>query len=231
MSPALQLRLSVGPMAPLIQHVMFDLDGTLIDSRADLAGSLNHVLAALGLATIAPATVFGYVGNGARALVERALGPQRRAEWDRGVELFLAHYGTHLLDQTELYPGVRDALAALAAAGIALSVLTNKPEGMSRRILAGLDISSRFVDVVAGDTLPTRKPHPAGVAQLLARTATPAARALLVGDSPIDLATAQAAGVAFCGVGWGLDLGGLRSAGAAVVADAPALARLVLGWG
>ena len=186
------------------EHVAFDLDGTLIDSRADLAAAVNHVLRRLGLAELAPATLYRYVGDGARVLIERALGPDHQDRLEAGAEAFMAYYAAHLLDATRPYPGVEEALAALAARGVACSVLTNKPEAMSRAILEGLGLAARFVAVLGGDSLPVRKPDPAGLEQLRALTGTVRERMLLVGDSGIDVRTARAGGVAFCGVAWGL---------------------------
>jgi phosphoglycolate phosphatase len=194
------------------EHVAFDLDGTLVDSRADLAGAVNHVLRSLRLPELEPATLYRYVGDGARVLVERALGPERQDLLKPGVELFMTYYGAHLLDATRPYPGVARVLGALADRGVALSVLTNKPVGMSRAILEGLGLAPRFVEVLGGDSLPVRKPDPAGLEQLRARTRTPRDRMLLVGDSGIDLRTARAASVAFCGVAWGLVPEALRAA-------------------
>src|SRR2546429_2670509 len=111
-------------------HVAFDLDGTLIDSRADLTAAVNHVLRGLGLAELPPAILYRYVGDGARALVERALGSDHQDRLAAGVEAFMAYYAAHLLDVTRPYPGVEVALAALAAPGGACSVLTNNPEAM-----------------------------------------------------------------------------------------------------
>ena len=192
------------PAGVVYEHVAFDLDGTLIDSRADLAAAVNHVLRGLGLPELAPPTLYRYVGEGARVLVERALGPDRQDRLQEGVEAFMAYYTAHLLDATRPYPGVEEALAALAERAIALSVLTNKPERMSRAILEGLGLAARFVAVLGGDSLPVRKPDPGGLDQLRALTGTPRGRMLLVGDSGIDLRTARAGGVAFCGVAWGL---------------------------
>ncbi len=194
-------------------HVAFDLDGTLVDSRADLAGAVNHVLRTFGLPAIDPTTLYGYVGEGARVLVSRALGPDRQDLVEPGVEAFIPYYRAHLLDATRPYPGVEDALAALAARGVALSVLTNKPVGLSRAILDGLGVMRHFVGVVGGDSLSVRKPDPAGLEQLRTITRTPRERTLLVGDSAIDVRTARAAGVAFCGVAWGLTPEGLHAAG------------------
>jgi len=209
--------------APLaFPHVAFDLDGTLLDTRADLAAATNHVLRTCGRPEIPPETVFGLVGEGARRLVEKALGDGDAALVERGIADFMAWYGEHCLDATVPYPGMVDALDALAAAGCTLTVLTNKPEALSRTILDGLGLGRRFAAVVGGDTLPTRKPDPAGLAWLCARTGTPAARTLLVGDSGIDVRTARAAGAGFCGVAWGLTPDGMWAAGPARVVDAPA---------
>jgi len=212
------------------EHVIFDLDGTLVDSRADLVGAVNHVLRSVGRAEIEPTTLYRYVGDGARVLIERALGTEAQDEVPRGMELFLAYYGEHLLDATRPYPGIVEAVAALAARGIVLSVLTNKPVALSRAILGGLGLGDRFVDVIGGDSLPVRKPDPAGVERLRGRTGTARERTLLVGDSPVDLRTARAANIAFCGVGWGLAPDVLRAAGPERVIAHPAdLVRLVSG--
>jgi phosphoglycolate phosphatase len=192
-------------------HVAFDLDGTLVDTRADLAAATNHVLRSFDLATIVPTSVYALVGEGARRLVERALGPTRSHLVDEGVARFLAYYGEHLLDEARVYDGIVDVLDRLAAAGATLSVLTNKPEGMSRALLDGLGIGSRFRTIIGGDSLPTRKPDPTGLSMLRELTATPVERMLLVGDSPIDVATAANGHTDFCGVGWGLDPAALRA--------------------
>jgi phosphoglycolate phosphatase len=204
------------------EHVAFDLDGTLVDSRADLAAATNHVLRSFGLPEIPPRSVYALVGEGARRLVERALGPARAASVDEGVGRFLTYYGAHCLDATTLYPGTADALEALAASGVALSVLSNKPEGLSRTVLDGLGVTVRFRAIIGGDSLPTRKPHPAGLARLRALTGTAPERMLLVGDSPVDVATAANAGTDFCGVAWGLDPDALRAARPACVVDSAA---------
>jgi phosphoglycolate phosphatase len=204
------------------EHVVFDLDGTLIDSRADLANSTNHVLRALGLAELPLETLQRYVGDGARMLVARALGPAHQDRIEHAFGLFLDYYGAHLLDATRAYPGIGDLLEALAARDVVLSVLTNKPVAMSRAIVDGLGLGHRFLEIVGGDSLPTRKPDPAGLEMLRARTRTPRVRMLLVGDSGIDVRTARAAGVAFCGVRWGLTPDGLLAADPERVIDQPA---------
>jgi len=214
--------------AARFDHVAFDLDGTLIDSRADLAASVNHVLRTMGIRELAPQTLYGYVGEGARVLVERALGPDRRARVDEGVALFMDYYGAHLLDATVPYPGLVDVLDAAAARGVALSVLTNKPFGLTLSILDGLGLTPRLIGVIGGDSLPVRKPDPAGLDALRALSKTSRERTLLVGDSSIDLATARAGDVAFCGVAWGLSPEALVAAGPErIVHDAAELLAVI----
>jgi phosphoglycolate phosphatase len=149
-----------------------------------------------------------FVGNGARRLVEQALvaagGSDDAATSDRALAVFLARYGAHLLDTTVLYPGVGDALRELRAAGRTLSIATNKPQAFARSIVEGLGLGQAFFAILGGDSLPTRKPDPAIVHELVARAEIPAAQTLLVGDSVVDVATARGAGVAVCAVAWGL---------------------------
>jgi phosphoglycolate phosphatase len=204
------------------QHVAFDLDGTLIDSRADLTSAVNHVMRTLGRPEIPPETLYRYVGNGARVLVERALGPDHQHHVEAGVAHFMAYYGAHLLDATRPYPGMVEALGALATRGVHMSVLTNKPAVLSRAILDGLELTSRFVDIIGGDSLPTRKPDPAGLLRLAARTRTSRDRLLLVGDSRVDVDTARNGQVAFCGVAWGLAPDALIAAAAEHLIQHPA---------
>jgi phosphoglycolate phosphatase len=186
------------------RHVAFDLDGTLADTQADIVASANAVLAQLGRPAQPPAVVRSFVGEGARRLIERVLASTDAALIEDGFARFLAHYGEHLLDATTLYPGVRQALDALADRGAVLTVCTNKPEAMSRTILAGLGIAELFREVLGGDTLPTRKPDPQGLLLLCERVDVPPSDSLLVGDSGIDVRAARAAEIAFCGVSWGL---------------------------
>jgi phosphoglycolate phosphatase len=204
------------------EHVVFDLDGTLIDSRADLAQAVNHVLRAFGLAALSLETVTGYIGEGARMLVRRALGPAREDRLDDGLKIFMDHYAVHLLDHTQLYPGIAAMLRELAQRGVVLSVLSNKPEAMSQAILGGLGVLSVFRAVLGGDSFPERKPEPTGLEHLRSLTGTPLAKVLVVGDSLIDLRTARAAGIDFCGVAWGFGAEGLRAAGAQPIIDEPA---------
>jgi phosphoglycolate phosphatase len=208
---------------PAYQHVSFDLDGTLVDSRADLAAAVNHVLGELGHAALPAETLQGFVGEGARRLVERALGADAPAALlEDALARFMCRYGQHLLDTTRPYPGVPALLEALDTWGVALSVLTNKPERMSRAILDGLGLGQHFVAVVSGDSLPTRKPDPAGVQHLLSVSGAARDQMLLVGDSAVDVRTARAAGIAFCGVTWGLTPDGMWAEDPERVIDEPA---------
>ena len=185
-------------------HVVFDLDGTLVDSRLDLAAAVDHVLEVLQLPVLPFETIYRFIGEGARRLVQRALGPAHEGRLDEALALFLAYYAEHLLDHTRPYPGVAETVAVLHARGVILSVLSNKPEALSRAILAGLGLLAHFTAVIGGDSLHARKPDPSGLRHLAELAGTPSERLLLVGDSRIDIETAHAAGVAFCGVAWGI---------------------------
>jgi len=178
---------------------IFDLDGTLVDSVDDLTAAVNHALARVGLPARRRDEVHGMIGNGARALVERALGPHREL-LDPALAAWREHYSVHLLDHTRPYPGV---VEALAGAGRALAVISNKPGPMVRQILGGLALTSRFALALGGDDVPP-KPDPAGVREVLRRLGVAAVDAVLVGDSAVDAATARNAGLAFVAVTWGL---------------------------
>lgn len=184
-----------------LELCIFDLDGTLIDSRADLARSTNRALAALGLPQQREEEIHGFIGEGARRLVERAAPPGTPPDVVEALlAAFLADYGAHLLDTTVLYPGIREVLAGPPRL---MAVATNKPGELSRRILTGLNVGSRFERVIGGDEA-ERKPSPDGVLRILADTGVRRGHAALVGDSAIDVATARAAGVRAIAVGWGL---------------------------
>jgi phosphoglycolate phosphatase len=197
---------------------ILDLDGTLVDSVDDLAASVNHALASLGLPPRTRAEVRGYVGEGARLLLERAIAP-RQDLLEPALAAWWAHYGEHCLDHTRLYDGIAPALAG---AGRSLAVLTNKPGALARKILAGLGVLGRFLAVVGGDEAP-RKPDPQGARALMARAGATPDETVLVGDSRVDLATARAAGIGLVAVSWGLTArADLAAAGATVLVDDPA---------
>ena len=178
--------------------IVFDLDGTLVDSRLDLANAVNALLRDLGASPIAVDDVVAMVGDGAAVLVRRALtaaglDPETAGALDR----FLAHYDAHLLDFTKPYPGMVDTLRQLSTRAT-LAVLTNKPSRATDLILAGLHLRQYFHHVVGGDTRWGRKPQPEGLVHLCEVVAARPADTLLVGDSAVDLATARNAGTRIC---------------------------------
>ncbi len=183
--------------------LVFDLDGTLIDSRRDITTAINRMRGELGFPPLPLETVVTMVGEGARLLVERALGPGFPPDQvDQALARYLGHYGEVCLDETTAYPEIEEMLVALAPR-YPLALLSNKGEALSRRILDGLGLSRFFVEILGGDSLPTRKPDPAGLRVLAERLGVPLARLLLVGDTWIDAETAHNAGCAFALVEWG----------------------------
>jgi phosphoglycolate phosphatase len=214
--------------APRFAAAIFDLDGTLCDTRADITASTNEVRRSFGLDPLAPEDVARLVGHGARVLVERALGPERKQLHDEGERRLLAHYVEHCLDATRPYPGLVELIDSLAPLRVRFAVVTNKLVELTTKVLDGLDLSRRLAAVVGGNTFPERKPHPRGVEHVLATLGVERSRALMIGDSPIDVATARAAGIAACGVIWGFDPEGLeRSSPDFLVRDAAGLERLI----
>lgn len=195
--------------------VVFDLDGTLVDSRLDLAESTNEMLATYGAPALPIDEVAAMVGEGARKLVERALaaaalGPDVSEALDRFREI----YDRRLLVHTRPYEGIAEAVES-AGALATLAVLTNKPEAPARRLLDAFDLARHFARVVGGDSVFARKPDPAGLHALMRESGTGPADTLFVGDSMIDVETARRAGVPMCVAlyGFGHLRGELRLAG------------------
>jgi phosphoglycolate phosphatase len=183
--------------------LIFDLDGTLIDSEADLVQSVNAVRTWMGLDPLPEKLVATYVGRGVPVLMRRALGEDASEEdIARGVDYFLQFYQEHMLDHTVPYPGVREALERLN--GRTLAVLTNKPVNFSRSILEGLRLAPYFSFVYGGNSFEHKKPHPVGVLRLMEETGASAAETLIVGDSDTDVLTGRNAGVKICGVTYGI---------------------------
>ncbi len=183
--------------------LIFDLDGTLIDSERDLTDSVNATRARAGLETLADATVASYVGNGAPVLIRRAFPNASEAELPRLLRYFLDYYREHMLDATTLYPGVREALDRLHAADIAMAVLTNKPVRFSLRLIEGIGLEPHFFRVYGGNSFEEKKPHPRGIDLLVAEIGAERSRTMMVGDSAVDIRTARNAHVKACGVSWG----------------------------
>jgi phosphoglycolate phosphatase len=212
--------------------VAFDLDGTLADTAPDIAAALNLMLADLGRPALAPEGIRTLIGDGAKNLIRKALAATGEATDDlveQGYPVYLGHYGANVCDGTVLYPAVGQAMDDLAALGVKLAVCTNKPEGLSRQLLAALGWTDRFIALVGGDSLPWRKPDPRPLQETVARAG--GGRTAYVGDSIIDAETARAAGLPFVAVSFGFRDRPVADFGADAVIDSyeeliPALRRL-----
>ena len=179
--------------------VIFDLDGTLVDSAPDLVATLNVIFAREGLPPVAYDTARNLVGGGARSMIERSLAAQARkldaAGVDSLVKDFVEHYAAHIADRSRAFPGLDAALDELAAGGCRFAVCTNKLQWLSVRLLDALGLSNRFAAICGADTFGLQKPHPDLLRRTIARAGGEPAHAVMVGDSVSDIATARAAGV------------------------------------
>jgi phosphoglycolate phosphatase len=189
-------------MGHLHRLIAFDLDGTLIDSRRDLAESANQLIEELGGQPLTEEQIGGMVGEGAALLVRRALRATGRGERAHALERFLEIYDERLLNHTRVYDGVADVVQQ-ARGRARLTVLTNKPIRPTERILEGLGLRDAFDEVIGGDGPYPRKPDPAGLTAMMTAANAAAGNTLLVGDSAIDLETAQRCGVNCCLVSYG----------------------------
>lgn len=192
--------------------LIFDLDGTLIDSKRDLVNSVNATREFMDLAPLPEDLVSSYVGNGAPVLIQRSLGPEATEEdVTRGLEYFLRYYREHMLDYTVLYPHVREALDEFREARVQMAVLTNKPVRISEAICAGLGLGSHFFRIYGGNSFEQKKPHPIGIEKLVEESGTARDATMMIGDSAVDIRTARNAGVKACGVTYGLQPDSLKS--------------------
>ena len=179
---------------PNIKAILFDLDGTLIDSVTDLANSVNFTLAKLALPLHTQEEIRTFVGDGVQKLIKRSLGPDHAARSADAFALFMDHYGTHCTDNTVLYPGVAEILSQLTE-NFSLAVLTNKSRKFSMQILQALAVDSYFREVLGGDSLPTKKPDPAGIFYLAGKwQLDPVHDMVMVGDHATDIEVGQRAG-------------------------------------
>jgi 2-phosphoglycolate phosphatase len=183
--------------------LVFDLDGTLIDSKLDIAHAANHALSTNGRSALAVDEIASYVGDGARLLLARAarLDPEA-AELEPLLESFLAYYAAHATDHTELLPGAHEALAALAH--LPLALCTNKPRSSTDAVLANLRLPARFTVIVAGGDLAETKPHPLPLQHIAECLGLSTAQLVMVGDGPQDILCAKAAGSRSVGVKGGI---------------------------
>jgi phosphoglycolate phosphatase len=180
---------------------LFDLDGTLIDSRDDIAHSANFARTAVGLPALRLEEIYRYIGEGAQRLIERAVGPEHADRWPEALERWREHYAVHMLDRTKAFAGIAEAVGGLVGAK---AVVTNKPGPNARTLVEALGLGPLFQVVIGGGDLgAVRKPDPVVVKAVLERLPK-CERVVLVGDSAIDAGTARAAGIGFVGVTWGL---------------------------
>jgi phosphoglycolate phosphatase len=185
-----------------VRAFLFDLDGTLIDSKLDLVNSVNFMLREMQREVLPLTTVASYIGHGAPRLVADALGPDAAgSDRKRGLEIFLAHYNEHSLDATRAYPGVLEGLKALQDRPMA--VLTNKPAKMSVEILEALGLRKYFCAVYGGDSFEKKKPDPTGALAILKNLGAQPQEAAMVGDSGVDIQTARNAGMFAIAVNYG----------------------------
>lgn len=201
---------------PQFDLMLFDLDGTLMETTGELADAINDLLADEGLPPVLQAQIDAWVGHGTRALVATALGHAKGTEADQErqapgfaarAQLFDQHYAARCGTRSRLYPHVGEVLLALQALGVCLVVLTNKDEAFARTLLRAHGVDAYFTAVIGGDSLPVRKPDPMGILRTMAEHGVAADRTLFVGDSSVDVATGRRAGVAVWAVPYGYNLG------------------------
>ena len=220
--------------------LIFDLDGTLIDSREDLANSINAMLIHFGKKELPHEVIASYIGDGAPMLVRRSLGdPDDENFVQDAVLYFLGWYREHKLDNTYVYDGVKEALAAIqksrntASTGetppLKMAVLSNKPVGPTRAIVDALGLGPYFFQVYGGNSFHTKKPDPAGVQILLEEAGAQPEETIIIGDSDIDVLTARNSGIYSVGVTYGLAPHTLQDAPPDVLIDHPSELALVLG--
>jgi phosphoglycolate phosphatase len=188
-----------------VRALIFDLDGTLIDSKLDLVHSVNATLRELKHAELPEETISSYVGNGAPVLVAKSLGQDvNPEELDRALKFFLSHYEAHKMDNTCAYPGVPEALEHLSA--LPMAVLTNKPVRISVRILEYLGLAKYFRAIYGGNSFATKKPDPLGAHTILREFGARPHETVLVGDSEVDVQTARNAGMLAAVVNYGFGM-------------------------
>lgn len=217
-------RLRPLPPPASLRLIAFDLDGTLIDSRADLVSSVNATLAHLGRHPLPDAVIASYIGDGVHMLVRRALGdPEHEEIVTEAVAFFLGYYRIHKLDHTYVYEGVLGALAAISAAlpNVRIAVLTNKPVRPSEEICAALGLSPHCFRIYGGNSFETKKPDPLGLETLMREAGASPEETLMVGDSDVDVLTARNVGASVIGCRFGLAPHSLADAPPDCLVDTP----------
>ncbi|MGC1451351.1 MAG: HAD-IA family hydrolase [Candidatus Sulfotelmatobacter sp.] len=210
-----------------IRLVIFDLDGTLIDSRLDLVHSVNAALRHIGRPELPDDVIASYVGDGAPILIQRALGGEAVDEVviRKGLEFFLSYYREHKLDHTTVYPGIAESLAAIQSSGNGtprkMAVLSNKPVLPSRAIVEALGLGPFFSQIYGGNSFATKKPDPEGARKLLEESGVRPEHAAIVGDSYVDVRTGRNAGLWTIGVTYGFATPTLEDDPPDVLVDQP----------
>ncbi len=177
----------------MIKLIIFDLDGTLIDSLEDITVALNHAVAPLNIPPKSVAEMRDLVGSGISFVIERVLGDALSDEKEAVLDRFIEHYSTHLVVHTVLYPGVSDTLTKLD--GYKMAVVTNKRKALSERALTELGVAHHFTDILGSDSVGAKKPSPLPILHLLEKYSIPPEKAVIVGDSEIDVQAGKAAGI------------------------------------
>jgi phosphoglycolate phosphatase len=211
-----------------VKLVIFDLDGTLIDSRLDLVHSVNAALRHIGRSDLPDEVIASYVGDGAPILIQRALGGEKidEAVVRQGLQFFLSYYRDHKLDHTTVYDGIKETLTVVqrASNGVPrqMAVLSNKPVGPSRAIVEALGMGPFFMQIYGGNSFATKKPDPEGARKLLEEFGVRPEEAAIVGDSHVDIETGRNAGMLTVGVSYGFAPHTLRDQPPDVLVDTPA---------
>ena len=226
-----------------LRLIVFDLDGTLIDSQQDICNSVNATLENFGLRALPSEVISSFIGDGAAMLIRRALAvpgelpagspPPDQAFFDEAFAYFLAYYRVHKLDFTQVYPGVLESLEALKTlpdgSTRPMAVLTNKPVGPARVICEGLGLSPYFFRIYGGDSFAAKKPDPLGLRTLMEEAGATAGETLMIGDSDIDIRTARNAGAWALGCSYGLAAESLEEVEPDAVVDHASAWTLAIG--
>ena len=183
------------------QLFVFDFDGTLVDTKKDIADSVNRTLKELELRTLDRETLYTFIGKGVNHLMTRSLEGTGYDDLPRAIKIFMRHYEEHLMDQTDLFPNCRETLEHFAHKEN--TILSNKPTHFITQILDALDCRAPFSTIIGGDRMPAKKPDPGGLLHILEQHRMPPEETLMIGDSLVDVATGKRAGVKTCGVTYG----------------------------
>ena len=173
--------------------VVYDLDGTLVDTAEDITRAANHMIKEMGRRALSREAVSRFVGKGLHHLIKSCLGTENPKEIERGAKIYRAYYAAHMMDHSRLYPGVRECLDYFS--GRSQAVVTNKPNPFSRELLEALGVAGYFMEIVAGDSGYSKKPSPEAFFSLMKKAGAGAGETLFIGDSPVDIETGRNAGV------------------------------------